>query len=278
MRFSDILKEAFSITWRNRWFWFAGFLVLPQLIGGYPVDFQYQPGDEFPLRYFLIIAAVGMAAAVIVTLAGTILQPALILSTVRARAGSPMKVGEALQAGFVYAGRCLILALLQLGFGFLLFLMLGVPTIIAFINSIFLGVVVLLFFAPVALVVGCVFSIVANYAVRNIVLLNLSVGDSLAAGYKQFKATKLPSIGLLLTSGLIPTMGILPLSFPVSMAKVAMQFGGMDSTPVTVAFYAVVTILSIPVVGYFGAFSSVLWTIAHREWFGDGTREPAARF
>jgi hypothetical protein len=278
MRFGDILKEAFTITWRNRWFWLAGFLILPQLIGGYPLDFQYQPGDEFPLRYFLIIAAVGMGVAVFVILAGAILQPALTLATVRARAGSPLKAAEALQAGFVYSGRCLILALIQLGFGFLMFLMLGVPTIIAFINSIFLGIVVLVFFAPVALVVGCIFSVVVFYSVRNIVLLNLSVGDSLAKGYQQFKATKLPSIGLLLTSSLIPVMGILPLSFPVSMVKVFMKFGGVDSLPFTVAFYSIVTLLSIPIVGYFGAFSSVLWTIAHQEWFGDGTREPTARF
>lgn len=278
MRFGDILKEAFTLTWRHRWFWFAGFLVLPQLVGGYPMDFHYQPGDEFPIRYFLIIAAVVMATAVFVTLAAAILQPALTLATVRARAGSPMKATEALQAGFVYSGRCLILALLQLGSGLLLFLMLGVPTIIAFINSVVLGIVVLLFFAPVAMVVGGVFTIVAYYSVRNIVLLNLNVGDSLAAGYRQFTSAKLPSVGLLLTSILIPTMGILPLSFPVSMAKVAMKLGGVESTSISVVFYSVVTILSIPVVGYFGAFSSVLLTIAHQEWFGDGTKEPAARF
>ncbi|MGB5107124.1 MAG: hypothetical protein WBP29_03350 [Candidatus Zixiibacteriota bacterium] len=278
MRFNDVLKEAFTITWRNRWFWIAGFLILPQLVGGYPIDFNYKPGNEFPLSDFMMIMAVAMIAGFFIFLASIIIQPALILATTRARTGSAMKAAEALHEGFVYAGRCLILALLQMGCAMLLFLMLGVPIVIAFINSIILGVVVAFFFAPLAIAISVVLAIISGYAIRNIVLRNLGVGDSVVEGYRQFKATKLPSIGLLITAWLIPVVAITPLTFPVSMAKAAMTFTALNSTATTVAFFTIVTILSIPVVGYFGAFSSVLWTIAYQEWFGDGTAAPNAKF
>lgn len=278
MRFADVLKEAFVITWSNRWFWFVGFLILPQLVGGYPIEFKYEPGNEFPLGDFMMIMVVALIAGFFIFLASNIIQPALILATTRARAGSPMKAGQALSEGFAYSGRCLMLALLQMGCGMLLFLMLGVPVVIAFINSIILGVVVAFFFVPLAIAVSAVLVIVASYSIRNIVLRNLAVGDSVVEGYRQFKGTKLPSIGLLITAWLIPVIAITPLTFPVSMARVAMTLTALDSIATSVAFFSIVTILSIPVVGYFGAFNSVLWTIAYREWFGDGSFAPNAKF
>ena len=278
MRFSDILKEAFSVTWRNRWFWFAGFLVLPQMIAGYPGDMNVAITGEFPLSQYLNALAIGVVQIVIATLAGAILHPAFAIAVLSARTGKPLRAIEALRAGSVYMGRCFLVSLFNLGGFALIFVMLGIPVLLAFLNSMFLGAVVSLFFAPVALAAGLLVSSVACYSIRNIVVRNLSAGAAIAAAFQQFKSTKSATIGLFFTALIIPMIAILPISIPVSLAKLAMVFSGGVSILTTAVFYTTVTIFSIPLVGYLGAFSSVLWTIAHREWFGDGTREPAARF
>lgn len=267
MRFADILKEAFALSWRYKWFWLAGFAIYPQLIGSYPFDFHYQPGDEFPMRLFLIIMAVGMLLAVLTLLAGAFLQPALILATSNARAGTPIRAGEALRSGFDYFGRCLGLALLWFGCGILLFIMLGVPLIIAFINSAILGVVVAFFFIPVALAVAILLTVMMNYAYRNIVLLNMNIGDSISRAFQQLVSAKMAAVGLTFTALLIPVIALTPISMVFSMTHLAVKFAFDDSSLVMGAIYFLAVIISIPLAGYFGAFSNVLFTIAHYEWF-----------
>ncbi len=267
MRFADILKEAFALSWRYKWFWLAGFVIYPQLVGGYPFDFQYQPGDEFPMRLFLIIVAAGMLLAVLTLLAGAFLQPALILATSNARAGTPIRAGEALRSGFDYFGRCLGLALLWFGCGILLFIMLGIPLIIAFINSVVLGVVVAFFFIPVALAVATLLTAIMNYAYRNIVLLNMNIGDSISRAFQQLTTAKMAAVGLTFTALLIPIIALTPISLIFTMSQVAVQVAFNDSSLVLGAIYFFAAVLSIPLAGYFGAFSNVLFTIAHYEWF-----------
>ncbi len=278
MKFSDVLKEAFAVSWRYRWFWIAGFLIYPQLVGGYPMNLSYQPGQEFPLREYLMFIAIAMGAGVFVLLSSSIIQPALIIATASTRAGTPLRAGDALRAGYEFAVRCLMLALLWFGCCLLLVIMLGVPVVIAFINSVILGVVVALFFIPVLLVAFLLLHIVMNHSYRNIVLLNMNVGNAIAMAFEQFKRSKLASIGLALTATLIPLIAVAPLSFAASMLQIVVLFASGESISTKIAFFALMTLLSIPIVGYFGAFSSVLWTIAHQEWFGDGTKEPVARF
>ncbi len=267
MKFADILKEAFALSWRYKWFWLAGFAIYPQLVGGYPFDFQYQPGDEFPMRHFLIIMAAGMMLAVLTLLAGAFLHPALILATSNARAGTPIRAGEALRSGFDYFGRCLGLALLWFGCGILLFIMLGIPLIIAFINSVILGVVVAFFFIPVALAVAILLTAVMNYAYRNIVLLNMNLGDSISRAFQQFASAKMAAAGLTFTALLIPIIAITPVSVIFTMTQLAVHVASNDSSLALGAFYFFAVVLSIPLAGYFGAFSNVLFTIAHYEWF-----------
>ncbi len=267
MRFADILKEAFALSWRYKWFWLAGFAIYPQLVGGYPFDFQYQPGDEFPMRLFLIIIAAGMLLAVLTLLAGAFLQPALILATSNARAGTPIRAGEALRSGFDYFGRCLGLALLWFGCGILLFIMLGIPLIIAFINSFILGVVVAFFFIPVAFAAAIFLTAIMNYAYRNIVLLNMNIGDSISRAFQQLASAKMAAVGLTFTALLIPIIALTPVSLIFTMTQLAVHVASNDSSLAFGAFYFFAVVLSIPLAGYFGAFSNVLFTIAHYEWF-----------
>lgn len=267
MKFADILKEAFRLTWRFKWFWLAGFAIYPQLIGGYPIDFQYQPGDEFPVKLFLIIVTGGLMLAAITLLAGSFLQPALILATSHARAGTPLRASEALRAGFDFWGRCLLLALLWLGSGFLLFLMFGVPLIIAFINSPILGIVVALLFAPIVVGAAVLVTTVMNYSYRNVVLFNLGVGDSVSKAFQQLGSMKLASIGLTFTALLIPIIALMPVTIAFSMTHLAIKFAAGGSGFLSGFVYFCAVMLSIPLAGYFGAFANVLYTIAHYEWF-----------
>lgn len=267
MRFADVLKEAFTLTWRFKWFWLAGFAIYPQLVGGYPFDFQYQPGDEFPIRLFLIIMAAAMMLAVVTLLAGAFLQPALILAASRARAGTPLRAGEALRAGFDFFGRCLGLALLWFGCGILLFIMLGIPLIIAFINSVILGVVVAFFFVPVAIAAAILLTAIMNYAYRNIVHFNLGVGDSLAKAFQQLNSLRMATVGLTLSALLIPIIALTPISIMFSMTHLAAKFALGGSSLASGAIYFFAAVISVPLAGYFGAFSNVLFTMAHYEWF-----------
>lgn len=267
MKFADILKEAFVISWRFKWFWLAGFLIYPQLIGGYPTNFQYQPGDEFPVQEFLVILGVGMAFGVLVLLAGAILQPALILATSHARAGTPLRAGEALRAGFDYFGRSLLVALLSIGCGMLLVIMLGLPLVIAFISSVILGVVVALLFIPVAIAAALFLNTAMNYTYRNIVLYNLSVGDGVSKSLEQLSSAKLASLGLCLTAIVIPAIALFPVSMIFAVSQVALLFTGQESGLLMVLYYFFSIVLSIPLAGYFGAFGSVIFTVAHYEWF-----------
>ncbi len=267
MRFADILKEAFALTWRFKWFWLAGFAIYPQLVGGYPFDFQYKAGDEFPLQHVMIIMAVGMLLAVLTLLAGAFLQPALILATSNARAGTPIRAGEALRSGFDYFGRCLGLALLWFGCGVLLFIMLGIPLIIAFINSLILGIVVAIFFIPVAFAAVIILTAIMNYAYRNIVLLNMSIGDGISRAFQQLVIAKMAAVGLTFTALLIPVIALTPVSLVFTMTQLAIQVASNDSSLVLGGFFFFAVVLSIPLAGYFGAFANVLFTIAHYEWF-----------
>ncbi len=267
MKFADILKEAFVIAWRFKWFWLAGFIIYPQLIGGYPTNFHYQPGDEFPIKEFAILMGVAMAFGVLVLLAGAILQPALILATSHARAGTPLRAGEALRAGFDFFGRSLLVALLSIGCGMLLVIMLGLPLIIAFISSVVLGIVIALLFVPVAIAATLFLTTAMNYTYRNIVLYNLSIGDGVSKSLAQLSSAKLPSLGLCLSALVIPGIALFPVSMIFAVSQAAMLFTGQESGILMGLYYFFSIALSIPLAGYFGAFGSVLFTIAHYEWF-----------
>jgi hypothetical protein len=295
MNYGELLSEAFRLTWRNKFLWFFGFFVggtsfnFPANFGGQQTD-GFTNGFPAPLRWisenlalFLtaVIAVVVVLALVFIVLA-MISHGALAESVAALHRGEPRRFGPAWRAGTANFWRVLglkiLFFLMALGLALLVFLPvgLGVAAVLAITDSAGLRVlfiVLLILFAIVALIVVFLpFAIVNQFALRELVVGERRVLDSVGGGFGLLRRNVGRSLLVwLLQLGVMLGLGIAVLVVIVILGAIllgpAIALFATDRAAAGVVAGVVGGLLFlVPVFvisGAISAFNHTYWTLAY---------------
>jgi hypothetical protein len=302
MNYRDFIKDAFWITLRNRYLWFFGFFAGAGGRGtnfGFPLgsgDFEVENGrqasagtvltaqqtafDNVALLVALVVLALVILLAFVIL--SLISQGALAESVAAIDQGERRRFSTAFRAGvsnfWPVLGQVLLFILIGIGF----LLVIGIP-----VAALILGTFAvtdsaglrILFVAVVALtavglliVVFIPLVIVAQFALRELVVGGERVFDSIRGGYRLFRR----NLGRSLLLWLIQV--VLMLAAGIALVIAATLVGLVLFIPtiiLAIAEYATAAILTgvvagsflLPILlvasGIFGTFNHCYWTLAY---------------
>ena len=302
MSYSDIIRDAFWIAWRNRFMWFFGFFLSGAAgsfvsptnfgnMGGQQTDgFTY--GFQFPepLRWIsenliLFVVLVGAFVLLVVTIwlvLYAISRGALAESVAAIDRGEGRRFSSAWRAGLSsfwrVLGQVTIISLIWLGLTLVIFV-LGALVFVgasAATESVAVRVLVGAFGAivllPPLVVVFVVVLVVAQFALRALVVGGEGVFASIGTGYRLFRRNMSSSLLLLLIQigialgvggvlfAVLALAGLL-LSVPVTF----LSSSGLDAASVAVAVVLGLTFSApfIVITSAVGAFHQAYWTLAY---------------
>jgi len=297
MNYSDLLSEAFRLTWRNRYLWFFGFFVVggggsfnfPANVGRQEMQDPFGPdagaldwiSNNLVLFLTAVISVVVVLALIFLVLS-MISHGALAESIAALHRGETRGFGSAFRAGTTNFWRVLglkvLFFLIALGLMLLIFLPVVLGGLAAFsltdstglrVLAVALGVI----FVFVALVVVFLpFAIINQYALRELVVSRRRIMESIAGGFGLFRR----NIGRSLLVWLIQLAVMLGLG--IAMLVVLVIFGAILLGPAIALFateHATAGVVAgvvggvlflVPVFvisGAVGAFNHAYWTLAY---------------
>ena len=237
MNYEMLLKDAWRMTWRNRFMWVLGLFA-----GGTSAGVSYQgsmpigpangsPSNVLPpnalpmmqeafigatrwvfanLAFVVFLVVLGITIFLTLLVVSFIARGAVVRAAVDLEAGQPTSLSAAWRAGRHLFWRQVRLTLVLAGLGICVALVVvGLIAMPIFAGSIFgtgrpVGIMLaLLVGVPAALLLvvgGTVLGIVVNYALRAIVVDGVGAVDSLRLGWRTLRAHKSASVLTLLVS------------------------------------------------------------------------------
>ncbi len=302
MNYRDFIKDAFWITLRNRYLWFFGFFAGAGGGGtnfGFPSgsgDFEVENGrqasagavltaqqtafDNVALLVALVVLALVILLAFVIL--SLISQGALAESVAAIDQGERRRFSTAFRAGvsnfWPVLGQVLLFILIGIGF----LLVIGIPVAALVLGTfavtdspglriLFVAVVALI--AIALLIVGFIpLAVIAQFALRELVVGGERVFDSIRGGYRLFRR----NLGRSLLLWLIQV--VLMLAVGIALVIAATLVGLVLFIPtiiLAIAEYATAAILTgvvagsllLPILlvasGIFGTFNHCYWTLAY---------------
>jgi hypothetical protein len=302
MSYGDFIKDAFWITLRNRYLWFFGFFAGAGGGGtnfGFPSgsgDFDPENGRQASAgavlaaqqaafdNVALLVALVALALVILLVfvILSVISQGALTESVAAIDRGERRRFSTAFRAGVSNFWPVLgqVLLFILIGIGFLLIIGIPVAALVvgtfavtgsAGLRILFVAVVALIT-VGLLIVVFIPLVIVAQFALRELVVGGERVFDSIRGGYRLFRR----NLGRSLLLWLIQV--VLMLAAGVALAIAAILVGLVLFIPtmvLAIAEYATAAILTgvvaglilLPILlvasGIFGTFNHCYWTLAY---------------
>jgi hypothetical protein len=225
IKYIEILKSAWSLTWKNRRLWWFGLLIA---LGSPGLNYNlgknekidsatFQKASDFASQHlpWIIAGAIIIFLLVIfLMLIGIIARAGLIKSIDSVSKNQPMSFKAGLKEGKKYLGKLFLLGLAIFFLIFASIVVLALPvTFLAisksYIFAIFLGILALLILFPVMILAGFLYLFGNLY----VVLADLSVWNALEKSYELFRKNLLSSIIMYLL--------FIPVSLALFMAGVA---------------------------------------------------------
>jgi hypothetical protein len=291
VRYGELITSTFRIVLHNRYLWFFGFFAgVPSL------NFQLRSsdfgGDLPPMRtpeggpvvggptigaLEVVFLLVVLVVFVVFLVLSVISQGALTESVAAHHRGERRGFRAAWRAGRSTFWRILGFVLLALLIAFGLLLAVALPIVGVVVGAFTLtdavmlqvlavvGAVLLGIFALVLVLIP--FAVIAQHAVREIVLAGKTVMESLRGGWSLFRRNLGHSLllfliqqGIGLGAGIVVALAALVLSLP---AIVLIATGSSAAIAVAIVTGVIVIPLALAAVGAIGAFSHGLWTLAY---------------
>src|SRR5215203_1180500 len=297
MNYSDLLSEAFRLTWRNRYLWFFGFFVVggggsfnfPANVGRQEMQDPFGPdagaldwiSNNLVLFLTALISVVVVLALIFLVLS-MISHGALADSVAALHRGETRGFGSAFRAGTANFWRVfglkVLFFLIALGLMLLIFLPVVLGGIAAFSLTDSTGVralaVVLgILFVFVALVVVFLpFAIVNQFALRELVVNRRRILESIGGGFGLFRWNIGRSLLVwLLQLAVMLGLGVAALVviviFGAILAGPAIALFATDHTTAGLAAGVVGGLLFLVplfvISGAVGAFNHAYWTLAY---------------
>jgi hypothetical protein len=303
MNYGDLIRDAFRITLHNRFLWFFGFFAggtgsnffgnVPSGGGNFnPDDFQQsstmlsaiQVGQGLSNAVLIVgIVIVVLILALLFIFLAIVSQGALADSVAAIDRGEGRRFGTAFGSGMGNFWRVL-------GYYILFFLVaLGLIVVIAIPVALLIGgtfaatqstgarisvaVVVGLLALLLLIVVFIPLSIIAQYALRDIVVRRERVLGSVASGYSLFRHNIgrslllwLIQIGLSIGIAIAFILVLLIVGLVLAIPAIVLAVAGSSTTALVVAgapAVLIVFVLFLVLSGAIGTFSHAYWTLAY---------------
>lgn len=295
MNYGDIIRDAFRITWRNKFLWFFGFFAAGSSGGTnffnvVPSNFQ-GAGDMSGAGRWIndnLVAALVIVGIVVLVLVLLFIVLSLISagglteSVAAIDGGERRRFSSTWRAGTAnfwrVLGQAILLFLIGLGLLLLLLLVAALPIALTFALTQSVGarvVVAVLFGVLGVLLLVLAFiplSIVGQYALRELVVDRERVARSIAAGYGLFRRNVgrsllvwLISVALSIGIGIALLIVLLLTGFILFLPTIILVFNEYTSAAVATGVIAGLILLPILLVlsGAVGTFSHAYWTLAY---------------
>jgi hypothetical protein len=314
MNYGDLIRDAFRITLHNRYLWFFGFFVggtgfnVPSGGGNFdPDDFRRsgtsisgltaQVGQGLgPAILIPLIILVALLLALIFIFLAIVSQGALADSVAAIDRGERRRFGTAFGSGmgnfWRVLGYYIVFFLIALG----LLVAIGIPVALliggTFVATqsvgarISVAVIVGLLAVLLLIVVFIPLSIIAQYALREIVVHRERVFGSVASGYSLFRRhlgrsllVWLIQIGLSIGIAIAFILVLAIVALVVFIPTIVLAIAGSSTTALVVAgapAVLIVFVLFLVVSGAIGTFSHAYWTLAYLR-LTSGTPEATPR-
>jgi hypothetical protein len=309
MNYGEIIRDAFWITWRNRFLWFFGFFVAGG--GGTSSNFFNVPsnlsgrGDfsgaaqwmENNLAAILVVVGVLVLALALIFIVLSFISTGGLADSVAAiDRGEQRSFSSTWRAGtsnfWRVLAQAILLFLIALGLLLVVLLVAGLPIGLTFVltESVGARVALSILFGLVGILLAIVLFvplyIVGQFALRKLVVGRERIAYSIAAGYGLFRRHIGSSLlvwlmGILLAFGIgiAVLIGVAIVGFILFLPTIILAVAEYTTAAVVAGVVAGVILLPILLVvsGAVGAFSHAYWTLAYlrlNERPGPGT-EPA---
>lgn len=302
MNYGDLIRDAFRVTWRNKYLWFFGFFVggvgsssggnIPTGAGGFGggqeqsgssgLAAQLGPGAFDSVALLVVVfAVIGLVVLLLVAMA-LISQGALAENVAAIDRGEGRRFGSGWRAGLGNFWRVLGFYVVYFLVGIGLLVAVGIPIALlvagtfALTQSVAARVIVALLAGLLGVVLLIVvfvpLEIVGKYALREVAVRREGVFASFGGGYRVFRRNVgrsllvwLIRVGLAIGVTLAAIIGILIVGLVLFLPAIILA--AADQTAAAVVAGVVAGVILLPVLlavsGATGAFFHSYWTLAY---------------
>jgi hypothetical protein len=298
MNYGDLIRDAFRITLRNRYLWFFGFFAGGVSLPSGPGNFNPQAGQGVPGDTGLIVSIVVVVVLIVlfVIFLALVSQGALADSVAAIDRGEGRRFGSAFRSGlgnfWRVLGYYIVFLLVALG----LLVVIGIPVALliwgtfAAIQSEAVRVTVVatvgILTILLLIVVSIPFYIIAQYALRDIVVSRERVLGSVGSGYGLLRHNLgrslliwLIQLGLSIGIGIALILVIAIVALVLFMPTIVLAVADSPRALLVAAgapALLIVFLLFLVVAGAIGTFSHAYWTLAYLR-LAPGTPEATPR-
>ena len=314
MNYGELIGDAFRITLRNRFLWFFGFFAggmgfnysgnVPSQIGNFNSnDFQssstslsaMQLGQGIGSAALIVgIVIVVLILALFFIIMSIISQGALADSVAAIDRGEGRRFGSAFRTGVGNFWRVLgyIIVFFLIGIGLLL--VIGIPVALLIGGTfaatesvgarITVAVVVGILAVLLLIVIFVPLTIIAQYALREVVVRRERVLGSVGSGYGLFRRNIgrslllwLIHLGLSIGIGIAFILVLLIVGLVLAIPAIALAVAGYTTAAIIAGVVAAVILIPLLLVatGAIGTFSHAYWTLAYLRLTAPPTQRPA---
>lgn len=301
MNYGDILREAFQITWRNKFLWFFGFFVagaggsvnVPSGGGGNPGG---GPGGPLPgdlsgigrtlqdnLVLILVVAGIAFLVIFLIFLFLSLISDAALAESVAAiHRGEGRRFGIAWRTGVSFLWRVLglklLLALISFAFVLLAGLVAGIPIAVVFVASestaarVTTVVLAVLLVVLLLIVVFIPLAIIGQWALRRAVVDNSGAVASIREAYRFFRRNLgkslliwLLQVGVMLGLGIAFLIGLVIVALPLAIPVILLAVAEYATAAIIVGVAMGLIFLAVIFVasGALGTFNHSYWTLSY---------------
>jgi hypothetical protein len=314
MNYGDLIGDAFRITLRNRFLWFFGFFAggtglnylgnVPSQVGNFnPDDFQssstmlsaMQLGQGIGSAALIVgIVIVVLILVLFFIIMSIISQGALADSVAAIDRGEGRRFGSAFGTGVGNFWRVLGYFVVFFLVGIGLLLVVGIPVALLIGGTfaatesvgarITVAAVVGILAVLLLIVVFIPLTIIAQYALRDVVVRRERVLGSVGSGYGLFRRNIgrslllwLIHLGLSIGIGIALILVLLIVGLVLAIPAIALAVAGYTTAAIVAGVIALVILIPLLLVatGAIGTFSHAYWTLAYLRLTAPPTQQPA---
>jgi hypothetical protein len=314
MNYGDLIGDAFRITLRNRFLWFFGFFAggtglnysgnVPSQIGNFNSnDFQSSSTSLSAMQLGQGIGSAALIVGIVIVVLILVLffiimsiisQGALADSVAAIDRGEGRRFGSAFRSGVGNFWRVLgyIIVFFLIGIGLLL--VIGIPVALLIGGTfavtgsvgarITVAVVVGILAVLLLIVIFVPLTIIAQYALREVVVSRERVLGSVGSGYGLFRRNIgrslllwLIHLGLSIGIGIAFILVLLIVGLVLAIPAIVLAVAGYTTAAIIAGVIALVILIPLLLVatGAIGTFSHAYWTLAYLRLTAPPTQRPA---
>ncbi len=289
--YGDVIRDAFRISWRNKFLWFFGFFAaggatnISSNFTNIPADFSggLPPWVQNNLTAIIVSAAVFAAVLTLAFIALFLVSAGGLSESVAAiDRGEERRFGSTFRAGLSNFWRVLLqiilLALISLGLAIAILLVAGLPILITFLitESLAARIVVGILFGMLGLLLLVLifipFGIVGQYALRALVVDRAGIAGGIREGYGLFRRNIgksllvwLINLGIGIGVGIAMLLATLVLGLILFLPAILLGISEATTGAIVAGVFGAILLLPIIVIlaGATGTYFHAYWTLAY---------------